>query len=243
MDPLAVFVRAATDLARVAIPVECPGCGTTDVRWCEECACVWWEEPLRCESLAPRLDIEGREPMPVWAPATLGGPAHGFLTAWKDAGRRDLDALLADAMRRAARGVEVALADVPASLAVVAVPSRPGAARRRGRDLSALLARSATAGLAEAGLEVTRARGVLRLGHGEQRGGSARRRWAGMAGAITAEPLRAGVAAVLTDDVMTTGATLAASVRALEGAGTPVVGAIVLAVADAGRASASSGLG
>ncbi|MFV0286558.1 MAG: ComF family protein [Demequina sp.] len=234
---------AVRDVVRAVVPVECPGCGALDVRWCDTCAAVWWEPPLRSEQLAPRLDVEGRAPFPVWAPATLAGPAHGFIAAWKDAGRRDLDAVLADAMRRSAAAVAPALAAIPTRLTVVDVPSRPGARRRRGRDLAALLASAAVEGLGDGGVPGVKHRRVVRLGRGEQRGGSARRRWSGMSAAVTSAPVPPGEAVVLVDDVMTTGATLAACLRSLEGRGVPVVGAIVLAVADAGRATATSGLG
>lgn len=238
-----VCVAAARDLARLAVPVECPGCGARDEKWCDECAALWWEPPVRVESLAPRLDVEGRPSLPVWSVATLAGPAHGFLTAWKDAGRRDLDTFLGAAMRRQSRAVAPALASVPGRVLTVAVPARPGAVRRRGRDLPEALADAAAQGLAGAGRHAAHAAGVLRLARGEQRGGSARRRWQAMSGALRARRALPGEAVLLVDDVMTTGASLAVASDALERAGAAVFGALVLAVAEPARAGAVTGLG
>ncbi|WP_084129347.1 ComF family protein [Demequina sp. NBRC 110055] len=237
------LATAGRDLARLVVPVECPGCGERDVRWCDACAAVWWEPALRVESLAPRLDVDGTAPLPVWAAATLAGPADGFVTAWKDAARRDLDRFLGDAMTRAALGIGPALAALPGTLATVAVPSRPGAARRRGRDLPALLGAAAATGFTRAGAPARHMPRALTMARGEQRGGSARRRWQGMAGAVRARTALAGATVVLVDDVMTTGASLAAASDALERAGAVVAGAVVLAVAEPARTSVTRGLG
>ena len=127
-EPIRAVERAARDIARLIVPVACPGCGEHDVRWCDDCAAPWWEAPLRSESLAPRLDIEGRPPLPVWAIAELAGASHSMIVAWKDGGRRDLDRFFADAACRAAAHVAAALdvgrGPVGAPIAVVPVPAR-----------------------------------------------------------------------------------------------------------------------
>ncbi|WP_062463510.1 hypothetical protein, partial [Demequina soli] len=164
-------------VARLVVPVECPGCGLADVRWCDECEAPWWEPPLRCESGAVRLGVLD-PPLPVWSIAELDGAAHRIVAAWKDAGRRDLGALLGPAMTRAAREAGAALAGARASssVAVIPCPARAAHTRRRGADLPLLLARAAAAGLADAGV-AARVEAVLAPARGSSRGAGDRGRW------------------------------------------------------------------
>ncbi len=234
-------------LGRLVVPVECPGCGADDVRWCDECEAPWWEPPLRCETGAPRLSALD-PPLPVWSIAELDGPVHGVIAAWKDAGRRDLGALLGAAMRRAAAEVAPALASVvapgAAPVAVVPCPARAAHTRRRGADLPRALAEAAAAGLSDRGFPAA-VRAVLVPGRGASRGAGDRGRW--RAGAPRASRdawvSREASAALLVDDVVTTGATLARAADAL--AGTPIVpvGALVLASAQGPSRGPSVGRG
>ncbi|MBN9618361.1 MAG: ComF family protein, partial [Actinobacteria bacterium] len=109
---------------------------------------------------------------------------------------------------------------------LVPVPSRRSAAAARGGDHVVRLARRAAAG---AGLRwsadvlsLTRAvRDSAGLGAGERR--------TNLDGAMTARPPRPGMAAVIVDDIVTTGATLREATRALQSAGWPLVGSAVVA--------------
>jgi len=238
-------VLAARDLARLIVPVSCPGCGAHDVRWCDDCASVWWEAPLRSESLAPRLDIEGRPALPVWAIAELAGPTHAMVVAWKDGGRRDLDRFFADAIARAAAHIAPALRDAsavaPARIAVVPVPARAVSTRRRGIDLPLTLASAAARSLCAEGVDAT-VRRVLTIGKGEQRGASARQRWRQSSSLRTTRDPGPPATVLLVDDVMTTGATLAAAVRSLDVTFLTVGAGLCLAAAPPSGARARGAL-
>lgn len=216
---------AARDLARAVVPVACPGCGLADIRLCGDCAAVWWEAPFRCEDGAGRLDVDGRVALPVWAVTPLAGPAHLAVGAWKNGRRRDLDRFFASAIARAAGSLAGCLDGVGV---VVPVPSRPTSTRKRGRDLTLMLAGAVARELSTAGRPVV-VRPALRHRGQESQGAGARSRWRSGGGAIDARCDARGEVALLVDDVVTTGASLARSAQALEQVGAIVAAGLVLA--------------
>ncbi len=222
----------ARDLARLVVPVECPGCGRPDELLCGDCARALDGGVRRCEADAPRLDrADGFPPLPVWSAARYAGALRGVVVAWKDRGRVDLSGALGRAARRTGRAAGADLAPWPRTLGplrVVAVPTTAAARRRRGADLVAGLADEVAAGLRDAGVPAARVAALRRRAARDQVGLGARARGVNVAGVRVVIPAR-GALHLLVDDVLTTGATLAACARALELAGGAVLGAVVVA--------------
>lgn len=232
-------VRAARDLGRLVLPVECAGCGALDEVLCSPCRALLAGPVRRCERSAPRLDrMDGRRPVPVWALTPYTGPVRELVVAWKDHGRADLTGALTQAIAAGAVDVAHVLLAArlgPLPLLVVPAPSSGAARRRRGADLVGLLARAVAGSCAAAGLPA-RAAPVLaqRRGMRDQVGLGARARGGNAGGRVhwraRMPALVPGQPVLLVDDVLTTGATLAACERAVEAAGGVVVGALTLAV-------------
>ncbi len=190
----------------------------------------------RCENRAARLDrLDGRGPLPVWTLTDCTGDIRRAIIAWKDRGRADLTVVLERAMAHQARQVAVALSRMAGGrpLLVVPAPSTPASRRRRGGNLVDSLAQGVATGLGAGGVPAEVARALDRSRGGDQVGLGARDRARNLAGSLRVPdrraPRLAGRVAVLVDDVLTTGATFAASRRALERVGCSVVAGLTLA--------------
>ncbi|GII99341.1 hypothetical protein Slu03_17190 [Sediminihabitans luteus] len=254
---LAVVGGWATTLGRLVVPVACAGCGVADVVLCVPCAALLGRPPERCEQDAPRLDrCDGRPPLPVWRAARYEGAVREVVVAWKDRHRADLDRVLAAAVARASScALDAGHAGGPA-LVVVPVPSTAAAVRQRGRSPVDVLARAVARSLARtaastlartlactvpctvaptmARTAAPRAlRALRRVRARDQVGLGARARAHNVADGVAvrrgARTRLRGSRVLLVDDVLTTGATLAACESALRRAGAEVVGAVVLA--------------
>jgi predicted amidophosphoribosyltransferase len=219
------------DLLDLVLPAACVGCGTDGSCWCPACGATlaggpWATTPDPCPPGFPA----------TWAVAAYEGPVRAATVAHKERGVRAVRAPLAAAL---AVSVAAALSDGTGGLlhprvVLVPAPSRGAAVRSRGDDPTLGLARCAARRLARAGLPATVVP-ALRLARStaDQAGLGAQERADNLAGAARV-PHRlvaavAGRPVVLVDDVVTTGATLVESTRALRVAGGVLVGAAVVA--------------
>jgi predicted amidophosphoribosyltransferase len=191
-------------------PQRCLGCSAAGTTLCRACAPG---EAFR----------HSYGDLAVWAAADYEDAVRAALLRYKERGRHDLERPLARLLR-AALAAALAVAEPATGAVLVPVPSRPAAVRARGGDHLLRLARRAT----PPGTAVCRA---LRLHRqvAESTGLDARSRRENLAGAMRAAAPRASPRAVLLDDVVTTGATLAEAARALRAAGWQVSSAAVLA--------------
>ncbi|QDQ99042.1 ComF family protein [Tomitella fengzijianii] len=230
-------------LLDLALPAECAGCGAAGTGWCARCASGLATEPV---AVRPRVAPGA----PVWSAGVFAGPRRGAVIALKEHGRRDAAAPLAAALARMIAVLRQAGELDPPELApliLVPAPSRASAARRRGGDPVARIARLATRtppsgpaspGAPDRAVQALRLRAGARdsvgLGAGERQrnlaGRVALRRSA--AARLEAVPVPGVVprtpAVVFVDDVVTTGATAAESVRVLADAGVTVRAVLVL---------------
>jgi ComF family protein len=214
---------AASDLLDVAVDRRCACCGRPHPTVCPGCRAAW-RPPFTVPSIV--ADV------PVVAAATYrdSGPA---VIAFKERGRLGLEAVLADALLAAVCGVVVRHPVGPVTL--VPVPTWPAKARARGLDHSRALA-----------IRVARTLPAPYVGRAHQAVRHVRAvadqstldvvaRRANLSGALRAEPVASAGGphglVVVVDDVVTTGATVCETVRALTCSGWSVAGVAVVAAA------------
>jgi ComF family protein len=213
---------AAATALDLAFPASCAGCGREGEALCARCR----------PALDARLELRGGTPigLPADLPAPLlqlewcapfAGPVRDALHQLKYAGERRLAQPLGDAVARRWSRVGVG------TTIVAPVPVHAERERQRGYDQAALIAEVAARGL---GMPLVRAleRARATVAQFEL---DRDMRSSNVSGAfrVPEASVVVGQWVLLVDDVITTGATLAACAEALEAAGAYAISAIAVA--------------
>ena len=218
-------------LVDLVLPAECGGCAAppTVGAWCARCA----------ERLGAPFWVAVPGGPAVLAAGRYAGPLRTALLRYKERGRRDLAAPLA---RHLGPALDAVLAEGPApdsgsprTLWLVPAPSRPAAARARGGDHVARLARALAADRPD--VRVAQALALARRTR-DSVGLDAAQRVANLSGRLRVKHAAlppSGSWLVLMDDIVTTGATLRACRAALAEAGVRSGAAVALCDATSGR--------
>nr|WP_228494694.1 phosphoribosyltransferase family protein [Clavibacter sp. VKM Ac-2873] len=243
------FHSALLDALAVVAPVACAGCGAPDRAVCPACRAALPCPPVvRALALPAVPSPRGRIParvVPVGCGSAYAPPWPALLSGFKEDGRTDaaraIAATLVGAVRAAVaaagRGADSAdPADAPARpLDVIPVPSPPAPLRRRGyAPVEVLLARAGMVPLRTPGAPGLR-RHPLRFTRrpADQAGLGVAARAANVDGCLAARIDLTGRRILVVDDVLTTGATLRETCRAVRAAGGEVVACAVLTAVPA----------
>ena len=208
----------------LALPAECAGCGREGSALCSDCRPALDARLERPPGTAIGLPADLPEPLLQleWCASFAGVPRRA-LHRLKYAGDRRLAAPLGEAVAR-----RWARAGVGGGV-LVPVPASPDRVRERGYDQAELIARSAAGALrlpVLAALERTR---ITAAQFDLDRAARATNIVAAFRVRAPAGRPLAGAWVVLVDDVVTTGATLAACARTLLEAGASAVSAVTVA--------------
>lgn len=212
--------------ADLVFPVLCGGCERPGTRWCRRCEHAVSDVPIAAH---PRVDPG----VAVWALGRYRGPHRHAIIEIKEHDRRDLARPLGTALARGIR-VLAGWGELPDAdrMLLIPAPTRRMTARRRGGDPVTAVANHAAPAL---GRRVHVAPLLMTSATARDSAGlDARARARNLRGAVRVRacgsPTR-GATAILVDDVLTTGATAAESVRVLAENGVDVVAVVVLAAA------------
>src|SRR5581483_5811472 len=235
--------QAGRDLVDLVLPGTCPGCaraGTAAL--CDACRAVL--AGLRARPARPTPAPAGLPP--CVAVGGYRGVLREVLLGYKERGRYPLARPLGDLLAAAVLGALDRPAGTPVLL--VPVPDAPAAARERYGDHMRRLAVRAAATLDRAGWPAGVAVPVAARPRPDSAHLDAAARYAAAAGAFAVRPRvlervrhaqRRGAVVITVDDILTTGATLAALASVLHAQGVPVPAAAVVAATQRYRVHSS----
>lgn len=212
--------RLTSSLVDLVLPRRCAGCGAPAVLLCA--ACRGDAVPF----------VVPAAPYPVFTAARYEDGVRRAVIAYKERGRRELAGVLGALLAAAVTAVLDTVTEPASGVVLVSPPSSRAVAAQRGGDHVVRLSRAAVRAGPRAGpggrpgVAVGVLRSVRPVADSAGLGVAARAR--NLAGSMRAEPAR-GRRAVLVDDIVTTGATLAEAARALGAAGWDVLGAATVA--------------
>lgn len=216
---------SAQRVTHLLFPLWCPGCGEGGVSLCTTCATElnhWFRAEADSDALPAGLA--------VWAAGAYAGVSAKVIMAWKSGHRPDLAPIIESlGASLGRRWVEA----VKPHGEIWVVPAPSGWRRKwSGNEVVAPLAEAVVQGLTSRGAHAVLVPALHRSGGGNHHL-SRDKRLKERAQAISIRPhvwrkrANENGSVLLVDDVLTTGATLAASARAAAEFG-PVLGAIVL---------------
>ncbi|KUI19181.1 phosphoribosyltransferase [Mycobacterium sp. GA-1285] len=204
----------------LVLPLQCGGCGAPSTRWCAACAATLTVRADDPHLVSPRVDPG----VPVFSLGRYAGPRRAAVLGVKEHGRTDLLRPLAGALRAGLLHLLTwGLVDTP--LTVIPAPTRRWSARRRGGDPVTRMARTAVADLP--GVTIVPAVRT-RAFAADSVGLSTADRQRNIAGRVRVVRPVAGEVLVV-DDIVTTGATAAETVRVLHTTGARVAAVLVVA--------------
>lgn len=198
----------------LVLPHACAGCGAPSQLLCWNCRMVLAQPPRR---IAPKADVLA----PVYACGGYGGPHREVILEMKERNNRAIRPYIAAVVRAAVETLQ-ARGEFSHRVVLVPAPTRARSARLRGGDPMTQLCLGSGFPVIEA----------VRLAPAMPDQSALNRddRLYNVRGNVQLlRELPPGVEVVVIDDVLTTGATLAATVDTLVYAGADVAGCVVLA--------------
>jgi predicted amidophosphoribosyltransferase len=207
----------------LVLPLECGGCGATATRWCAVCARNLAVRPDDPHLITPRVSTG----VPVFSLGRYAGARRNAIVAVKERGRSDLVTHLGAALG-GGLGRLLDWGVLGTGTVVVPAPTRRTAARRRGGDPVTRMAQVATADTAAVSVVAALRMAALVRDSVGLSSGQRQRNVAGRVRLCRAADTLAGDV-LLVDDIVTTGATAAESVRVLQTSGARVAAVLTLA--------------
>ena len=203
-------------LQELIFPVRCLGCSALGLSICSSCRRSWHPHIFRTVSRSAPY-------FPIYSSIEYSPIAGKVLLAAKERGLIQADELILHALKRS---LFHCVQDEGVGM-LIPIPSRPSVARLRGRQFILELSRQLTASTHLPTFEnLTHTRKVR-----DQSSLDAKARIENLAGSMKAMRYLSGKA-ILIDDLVTTGATLAEAARALREQGIEVVAAVTACVAE-----------